>query len=169
MLNGRNNALRHSLNIILCPSIFWGPRLIARSPRRRRREKNLEPQKIDGISRLHVSCVKISIHYCATKITICIITPHVMVAKLHDSASWQHLAAGARSRNLGLIFSTISVFYNFNHGKIRVFFRDFCFFWTWIQFLNLSWFCWLQPSTLPTRFKRNITGFGCSGPELQSE
>ena len=114
MLNGRNNALRHSLNIILCPSIFWGPRLIARSPRRRRREKNLEPQKIDGISRLHVSCVKISIHYCATKITICIITPHVMVAKLHDSASWQHLAAGARSRNLGLIFSTISVFYNFN-------------------------------------------------------
>ena len=35
---------------LLCPSIFWGPRLIARSPRRRQREKNLEPQKIDGLS-----------------------------------------------------------------------------------------------------------------------
>lgn len=35
---------------ILCPSIFWGPRLIARSPRHRWREKNLEPQKIDGLS-----------------------------------------------------------------------------------------------------------------------
>ena len=54
MLNGRNNALRHSLNIILCPSIFWGPRLIARSPRRRRREKNLEPQKIDGLVRFSI-------------------------------------------------------------------------------------------------------------------
>ena len=24
-----------------------------------------------------------------------------------------------------------------NYGKIRVFFREFCFFWTWIQ-LNFS-------------------------------
>ena len=39
-----------SLLYLLCPSIFWGPRLIARSPHLRRREKNLEPQKIDGLS-----------------------------------------------------------------------------------------------------------------------
>ena len=38
------------MRTVLCPSIFWGLRLIARSPRCRRREKNLEPQKIDGRS-----------------------------------------------------------------------------------------------------------------------
>ena len=37
-------------NVVPSPSIFWGSRLIARSPCHRRREKNLEPQKIDGHS-----------------------------------------------------------------------------------------------------------------------
>ena len=47
---------------VLSPSIFWGPRLIARSPFRRRREKNLEPQKIDGHS-----IIQISLSYHKTK------------------------------------------------------------------------------------------------------
>ena len=47
---------------LLSPSTFWGPRLIARSPRLRRREKNLEPQKIDGLS-IYLIMLMISIPY----------------------------------------------------------------------------------------------------------
>ena len=58
---GVHSSERYGWNI-LCPSIFWGPRLIARSPRRRQREKNLEPQKIDGLSKYHTVLFQDGIH-----------------------------------------------------------------------------------------------------------